>query len=152
MTFSMPYREFLADTLALLYLHSTEVQNLLVLILSKFRVHVSVLTVQEFLAYVYYRFHDHRILENVSDVLHKLYVVESISKDTVLKASMNIVDLVKHNQDFDIVDLYNVVIATSRNIPILTTDPSRYLKYAKYGVTTVHVKDFVEQVKSAIKA
>ncbi|MEM0325547.1 MAG: hypothetical protein QW733_00750 [Desulfurococcaceae archaeon] len=151
MTFSIPYREFLADTLALLYLHSTEVQNLLVVILSKFRIRVSVLSVQEFLAYVYYRFHDHRVLENLSDVLHKLYVVEPIGRDIVLRASMIIVDLVKHNQDFDIVDLYNVVIATSGNIPILTTDPSRYLKYAKYGVTTVSVKDFVEQVKSAIK-
>ncbi|MEM4501539.1 MAG: hypothetical protein QW512_05350, partial [Thermofilaceae archaeon] len=63
MSSQLPYREVLVDTYALTYLHSQEVRNLLVLILSKFRIHVSVLSVQEFLSYIYYKLHDYSLLE-----------------------------------------------------------------------------------------
>lgn len=151
MSSQLPYKEILADSYALTYLHSQEMRNLLVLILSKFRIHVSVLSVQEFLSYIYYKLHDYSLLEKAADVIYKLYVVENIDKETTLRASMFAADLVKRNQEFNVVDIFNAAIAVLRNIPILTDDPSRYSNYARYGVTAISVEEFVEEFQAAIK-
>jgi len=45
----IPYREFLVDSYALAYLYSLEEKDLLVLLLSKFKFHVSTLSLYEFL-------------------------------------------------------------------------------------------------------
>ncbi|MEM1631032.1 MAG: type II toxin-antitoxin system VapC family toxin [Thermofilum sp.] len=119
---------------------------------SKFRIHVSVLSVQEFLSYIYYKLHDYSLLERAAEVLYKLYVVENIDRETALRAAMIAADLVKRNQDFNLVDVFNAAIAVLRNIPILTDDPSRYSGYARYGVTAISVEDFIEEFKATIKA
>ncbi|MEM4718121.1 MAG: hypothetical protein QXE81_05120 [Desulfurococcaceae archaeon] len=135
-----------------MYLHSTEVRDLLVLILSKFKIHVAAFTLSEFLAYIYYKYQDYSILDKAMKMLHDLYVVETIDKEVVIRASLIIADLVTHGNEFNIVDVYNVSIATLRNLPILTDDPMRYYNYVKYNVSTISIEEFIDQFRKSIKA
>lgn len=134
-----------------MYLHSVKVRDLLPLVLSKFKIHVSVFSLGKFLAYIYYKFSDHSVLDKTMELLYDLYVVENIEKEAVMKASLIIADLVTHGNEFNVVDVYNVSIVTLRNLPILTDDPTRYYNYVKYNVSTISIEEFIDQFKMSIR-
>ncbi|MEM3913612.1 MAG: hypothetical protein QXT75_06920 [Desulfurococcaceae archaeon] len=147
----IPYKDFLADTYALIYLHSLDTRDLLVLLLSKFRIHVSTLTLHEFLSYIYYKYHNYELLTKIIDLFYKLYIVENLDKETIIKSSLLLNDLVKHNVPFDLIDVFNVAIAMLKNIPVLTNDPERYRVFSKYGVVAISVEDLLSKFENLLR-
>jgi predicted nucleic acid-binding protein len=143
MSSKIPYKEFLADTAALLYLYSLQSRDLLVLILSKFKIHVSAISLAEFFSFIYYKQHEYDIVSRFYGFTSKTHIIEPIDAPTALRASMIINDLIKHGQVFDLVDVFNVAVASAKNIPILSIDTERYQQYSKYGVTSLDVRDLV---------
>lgn len=146
----MIYREYLADTHALVYLHMPELRDLLVLILSKIKIRVSPHTLAEFLAYIHFKHREAGVLESALNLLTRIYTVEELSEDVILKVSTMMSDLVRKGETVEFPELYNAALAALRNIPILTDDPLRYAKFMKYNVTAISIEDFVEQFKTVI--
>lgn len=146
------HKEYLVDTYALAYLHSPEMRDLLVLLLSKFKIKVSALSLTEFLAYLHFKHRDTFVLETALNLISKIYSIEGLDRDVILKASAIMSDLVSKGETIELVELYNATIASLRNVPIITDDPLRYAKYFKYNVTAISVENFVEQFKSMIES
>lgn len=151
MSSKIPYKEFLADTAALLYLYSLQSRDLLVLMLSKFKIHVSTLSLAELFSFIYYKQHEYSAVSRVYGFVSKTHVVEPIEAQVALRASMIINDLVKHGQAFDLVDVFNVAVASAKNLPILTVDTERYQQYSKYGVTSLDVRDLLSDFEAYLE-
>lgn len=142
--------DLLADAYALSYLHSRETRDLLPLILFRFRIHVSMLSIYEFLSYVFYKLHNSALISQIAELLFKLYVVERLEKDTIVHSAMILSDLLRHGVTPDTVDAFNVALAMSKNMVILTGDPSRYAVFSKYGVAVVSIDEFIKDFKSEL--
>jgi len=97
----IPYREFLVDSYALAYLYSLEEKDLLVLLLSKFKFHVSTLSLYEFLTYIYFKIHDYTKISSIVNFLLKVHVVDEVNTDIAIKASMITSDLLKHRIPYE---------------------------------------------------
>lgn len=139
--------DFLVDSYGLAYLHSRELQDLLPLILYKFKIHVSVFSIYEFLSFFYYKLHNSSMVEDIANTIYKFYIVENVEKETIVRAAMILTDLVKHGTIPDSIDVINTAVALSRNIPVLSTQPERYSLFAKYGLTVLSIEDFVRSFK-----
>lgn len=142
--------DLLADTYALLQLYSPEIRDLLPLILFKYRIHVSILTIHEFLSYFFYKVHDSNLINQIVDMFYKFYIVEDLSRDIVIRGSMILSDMVRHGITPDSTDVLNVAIALFKNIVILTTDPTRYAAYSKYGAVVLSVEEFIKNFKGEL--
>lgn len=136
--------EYLLDTYGLLFLNSRELRNLLVLILSKYKMHITPITLIEFLSYIHYKCHDHLLTDQVLRTMTKLYVVENLDEEVMRRASMIISDLLKHHMEYNISDVLNVSVALVRNLTILTDNPSTYVFHFRYGVSVQGIRDFVK--------
>lgn len=151
MSSKIPYKEFLADTTALLYLYSLQSRDLLVLILSKFKIHVSTLSLTELFSFIYYKYHQYDTVSRLYEFISRTHIVEPVDATTALRASMIIDDLIKHGQAFDLVDVFNVAVASAKNIPILSIDADRYKQYSKYGVTSLDVRDLLSDFEAYLE-
>lgn len=140
----------LADAYALSYLHSREIRDLLPLILFKVKIHVSILSVHEFLSYIFYKLHDSTLISQITELLFKLYVVERLEKDTIVHSAMILSDLLRHGVTPDIVDLFNVALAISKNMVILTSDPGIYTAFSKYGIAIISIDEFIKEFRSEL--
>lgn len=147
----IPYREFLVDSYALAYLYSLEEKDLLVLLLSKFKFHVSTLSLYEFLTYIYFKIHDYTKISSIVNFLLKVHVVDEVNTDIAIKASMITSDLLKHRIPYEIIDVVNTAISLVKNIPILTDNPDRYKTYLKYGITAYSIEDFIVKFKKLLE-
>lgn len=142
-------KEYLLDTYGLLFLNSRELRNLLVLILSKYKMHITPLTLIEFLSYIHYKCHDHLLTDQVLKTMTKLYIIEDLDGDVMKKASMIISDLLRHHTEYSISDVINVSVALVRNLTILTDNPSIYSFHFRYGVNVKGIRDFVKEFEKS---
>lgn len=144
------YEDYLADSYALAYLHSSEVVSILPLILSRFKIHVSVLSLYEFLSYTFYKTKDPQVLTQLCNLVTKFYIVENLSVEIVKHSAMLLTDLLKHSFTANAIDVFNVSIAMVNNLVILTDDVSRYSVFTKYGLVAMPIKEFVEKFRSEV--
>lgn len=144
------YENYLADSYALAYLHSSEVANILPLILSRFKIHVSILSLYEFLSYAFYKTKDSHVLTQLCNLMSKFYIVENLDIEVVKHSAMLLADLLKHSFTANAVDVFNVSIAMVNNLVVLTDDISRYNVFTKYGLVAISVKEFVEKFKNEV--
>lgn len=141
--------EYLLDTYGLLFLNSRELRNLLTLILSKYKIHITPITLIEFLSYIHYKCHDHILTDQILKTMIKLYMIENLDEEVMKKASMIISDLLKHHTEYNISDVINTSVALVRNLTILTDNPSIYSFYLKYGINVKGVRDFVKELEES---
>ncbi|MEM1639969.1 MAG: hypothetical protein QXJ69_07895 [Desulfurococcaceae archaeon] len=100
---------------------------------------------------IYYKYHNYELLTKIIDLFYKLYIVENLDKETIIKSSLLLNDLVKHNVPFDLIDVFNVAIAMLKNIPVLTNDPERYRVFSKYGVVAISVEDLLSKFENLLR-
>ncbi|MEM1528913.1 MAG: hypothetical protein QXP03_00340 [Desulfurococcaceae archaeon] len=144
------YENYLADSYALAYMHSSEVVNMLPLILSRFKIHVSVLSLHEFLSYTFYKTRDPRVLTQLCSLMFKFYVVENLNVEVLKHSAMLLADLLKHGITANAIDVFNASIAMVNNLVVLTDDVSRYNMFTKYGLIAMPIKEFFEKFKNEV--
>lgn len=146
----MVYEDYLADSYALAYMHSSEVVNMLPLILSRFKIHLSILSLYEFLSYAFYKTRDPQVLMQLCNLMSKFYIVENLDIEVVKHSAMLLADLLKHGFTANAIDVFNVSIAMVNNLVVLTDDVSRYNVFTKYGLVAMPVKEFIEKFKNEV--
>lgn len=139
--------ELVIDAQALALLHSRDYRSFIPLILAKTKVHLSHLTLIEFLAYLYYS----KKTGTKSDVLSflkQLYNVVEPDDDIIKRAALIESDLLHHSVMPDATDLLNSSIAIERGYILVSSEPSRYEEYKKkYGLMVISFSELVEAVK-----
>jgi len=145
------HREFLIDSYALAYIHSLEEKDLVVLFLSKFVLHISTLSLQEFLTYVHFKSHDYTKIASIAQLFSKVYIIEDVDINVIIKASLITSDFLKHEMSYNITDVINAAISLIKNIPILTDDPERYKAYFKYGIIAYSIEELINRFKKLLE-
>lgn len=141
--------ELVIDAQALALLHSRDYRSFIPLILAKTKVHLSHLTLVEFLAYLYYS----KKTGTKSDVLsflRHLYDVVELDDNVIKRAALIESDLLHHSIIPDTTDLLNSSIAIERGYILVSSEPSRYEVYRKYGLIVISFSELIEAVKELV--
>jgi len=114
--------------------------------LAKTKVHLSHLTLVEFLAYLYYSKKTDAKLDALS-FLKQLYDVVELDDNIIKRAALMESDLLHHSIIPDATDLLNSSIAVERGYMLVSSEPSRYEEYKKYGLMVISFSELIEAVK-----
>ncbi|MEM4553712.1 MAG: hypothetical protein QXI86_05740 [Ignisphaera sp.] len=141
--------ELLVDASALALLHSREYKNLVPVILAKTKIHVSILSLIDFLTYLYYIKGINSQIQ-VVDILKQIYDIVNVDDKIVSKVALMKSDLLHHAINPDNTDLINVAIALEKGYILVTVDPADYEIYRRYGLIVMSVEELVSKVKELV--
>lgn len=141
--------ELLVDASALALLHSKDYKDLIPLILAKTKIHVSNITLIDFLTYLYY-VKKINSQTPILQLLRQIYNIVDINDKIITKAALIKSDLLHHSYQFNDADVINVAIALEKGYILITADPSDYEIYKKYGLVVVSVEEVATRIKEIV--
>ncbi|MCE4598692.1 MAG: PIN domain-containing protein [Desulfurococcales archaeon] len=139
----------LLDSRALAWLHAEGRNGYLKLVLSRFDVYVSALSIYELAsALLYYRLSDPvKTIQSLEKIYHIIY----LDKEILATAARIDADLtykgVKHNN----IDAIVVATAIKYNMPLITTKTSIYDDFKPYGITVVAIDKLIKATEERLK-
>ena len=142
------YENILLDPTALIMLHSREFKEFIPIIVAKLNAYTTIFSIIEFLSMLNY--YGIKYDTNIINKLTEIYKLAEINDEIILRAASIRADLIRHRINTDTLDIIHVSICKEKGLILVTTDPSKYDIFRKYGIEVIHIQELINIVKRVI--
>ena len=143
--------DLLRDAPALAVLHSSKYRDFIPIIVSRFNVHVTIFSLVEFAASIYYT-RKTPPSTSIMQVMRKIYnVIDTLDDALIEKIAMLMGELTHYSIPATFEDVANVVIALQRKMVLVTGDPERYTGLEKYGAIILNVEELIQSTEEFLE-